>query len=49
MINYIRHDEQFYGVCKLSHGDEVLGEIIVTEDPADLANFPPFPGINSTL
>ena len=33
MINYIRHDEQFYGVCKLSHGDEVLGEIIVTEDP----------------
>ena len=33
MINYIRHDEQFYGVCKLSIGDEVLGEIIVTEDP----------------
>ena len=33
MINYIRHDEQFYGVCKLSVGDEVLGEIIVTEDP----------------
>ena len=21
----------------------------VTEDPADLANFPPLPGINSTL
>jgi hypothetical protein len=33
MINYIRHDEQFYGVCKLSIGDEILGEIIVTEDP----------------
>ena len=33
MINYIRHDEQFHGVCKLSIGEEILGEIIVTEDP----------------
>lgn len=33
MISYIRHDEQFYGTMKLTTGDEILGEILVTEDP----------------
>ena len=33
MINYIRHDEQFYGTVKLSSGEEVLGEILVSTDP----------------
>jgi hypothetical protein len=33
MISYIRHDEQFYGAMKLTTGDEILGEILVTEDP----------------
>ena len=33
MINYIRHDEQFFGTIKLITGEEVLGEILVSEDP----------------
>jgi len=33
MINYIRHDEQFYGTIKLTTGEEILGEILVSEDP----------------
>ena len=33
MINYIRHDEQFYGTVKLITGEEVLGEVLVSEDP----------------
>ena len=33
MINYIRHDEQFFGTLKLSSGEEVLGELLVSNDP----------------
>jgi len=32
MINYIRHDHEFYGVVKLTSGDEILGEVIATEE-----------------
>ena len=32
MINYARHDEEFYGVFKLVSGDEVLGKTVLTED-----------------
>ena len=33
MINYIRHDEQFYGTIKLVTGEEILGEVLLTKDP----------------
>ena len=32
MINYAKHDEEFYGVFKLVSGDEVLGKAVLTED-----------------
>ena len=32
MINYAKHDEEFYGVFKLVSGDEVLGKAILTND-----------------
>ena len=32
MINYARHDEEFYGVFKLVNGEEVLGKAVLTED-----------------
>ena len=32
MINYARHDEEFYGVFKLLNGEEVLGKAVLTED-----------------
>ena len=32
MINYIRHDHEFYGVAKLSSGDEVMGVMIATKE-----------------
>ena len=31
MINYIRHAHEFYGVAKLSSGDEVMGVMIATK------------------
>ena len=33
MINYIRHDEQFFATLKLITGEEILGEALVSEDP----------------
>ena len=33
MINYIRHDEQFYGTVKLITGEEILGEVLLSIDP----------------
>ena len=33
MINYIRHDEQFFATVKLLTGEEILGEVLVSEDP----------------
>ena len=32
MINYARHDEEFYGIFKLVSGEEVLGKAVLTED-----------------
>ena len=32
MINYARHDEEFYGIFKLISGEEVLGKAVLTED-----------------
>lgn len=32
MINYIRHDNEFYGILKLSSGDEVLGLMFAVEE-----------------
>tara|TARA_B100002019_G_scaffold16242_1_gene12764 strand:+ start:148 stop:585 length:438 start_codon:yes stop_codon:yes gene_type:complete len=32
MINYARHDEEFFGIFKLVSGDEVLGKAVLTED-----------------
>lgn len=37
MINYIRHDEEFYGVVKLITGEDVIGKMIATED-SDVTN-----------
>ena len=31
-INYIRHDQEFYGVVKLVSGEEIMGTIIATEE-----------------
>ena len=31
-INYIRHDEEFYGTAKLQNGDEIVGKMCVSED-----------------
>lgn len=31
-INYIRHDHEFLGVIKLVSGEEILGNLIVTEE-----------------
>ena len=35
MINYAKHDEEFYGVFKLVSGDEVLGKAVMTEDAGE--------------
>ena len=32
MIAYTRHDHEFYGVAKLSSGDEVMGVMIATQE-----------------
>lgn len=32
MINYVNHDQQFFGIIKLSSGEEILGEMVATED-----------------
>ena len=39
MINYARHDEEFYGVFKLRNGEEVLGKAILTEDEGETLVF----------
>ena len=35
MINYARHDEEFYGIFKLVNGEEVLGKAVITEDQGE--------------
>jgi len=32
MINYAKHDEEFYGIFKLVSGEEILGKAVLTED-----------------
>ena len=32
MINYIRHDNEFYGIVKLVSGEEVMGNMIATNE-----------------
>ena len=32
MINYAKHDEDFYGVIKLTNGEEILARAVLTED-----------------
>ena len=32
MINYAKHDEEFYGIFKLISGDEIVGKAVLTED-----------------
>jgi len=32
MINYIQHEQEFYGVIKLISGEEVLGPMLATEE-----------------
>jgi hypothetical protein len=39
MINYARHDEEFYGVFKLLNGEEVLGKAVLTEDDGETLAF----------
>jgi len=39
MINYIRHDHEFYGTVKLKSGDEVLGQMIATEEDGQTVLF----------
>ena len=31
-INYIKHEQEFYGVCKLISGETIIGSMIATEE-----------------
>ena len=35
MINYAKHDEEFYGIFKLNNGEEVVGKAVLTEDAGE--------------
>jgi len=39
MINYAKHDEEFYGIFKLLNGEEVLGKAVLTEDNGETLVF----------
>lgn len=39
MINYAKHDEEFFGIFKLSNGEEVLGKAVLTEDNGETLVF----------
>lgn len=39
MINYAKHDEEFYGIIKLTTGEEVLAKAVLTEDRGDTIIF----------
>lgn len=39
MINYARHDEEFYGIFKLLNGEELLGKAVLTEDEGETLVF----------
>ena len=35
MINYAKHDEEFYGIFKLTNGEEIVGKGMITEDDGE--------------
>ncbi|AFB15398.1 hypothetical protein RW01021201_126 [Synechococcus phage S-RIM8] len=39
MINYAKHDEEFYGVIKLTNGEEILAKAVLTEDEGETLIF----------
>ena len=39
MINYAKHDEEFYGIFKLLNGEEILGKSVLTEDNGETLVF----------
>jgi hypothetical protein len=39
MINYAKHDEDFYGVIKLTNGEEILAKTVLTEDEGETLVF----------
>ena len=39
MINYAKHDEDFYGVIKLTNGEEILAKTVLTEDNGETLIF----------
>lgn len=39
MINYAKHDEEFYGIFKLTTGEEILSKAVLTEDDAETIVF----------
>ncbi|ABA47113.1 gp143 [Synechococcus phage syn9] len=39
MINYAKHDEEFYGIFKLNNGEEVVGKAVLTDDQGETLVF----------
>ena len=39
MINYARHDEEFYGIFKLTNGEEILSKALLTDDEGETILF----------
>jgi len=39
MINYAKHDEEFYGIFKLASGEELLSKAVLTEDGGETIVF----------
>ena len=35
MINYAKHNEEFYGIFKLTNGEEILAKAVLTEDQGE--------------
>jgi hypothetical protein len=35
MINYAKHDEEFYGLFKLVNGDDIVSKAVLTEDDGE--------------
>ena len=39
MINYAKHDEEFYGIFKLVSGEEILAKAVLTDDNGETSVF----------
>ena len=39
MINYAKHDEEFYGIFKLTNGEEVLSKALLADDEGETIIF----------